>query len=321
MTGALSAYRVVELGDGVAGAVLGMMLADQGAEVVKVEPPSGDPLRGHPVFSVWNRGKKSLVLDPASDRDARIGVALVRSADVLVESRTLADADALAISYQEAKDLNEGIVYLSLPGFGEGHPQVAVGAGEGVLGAYTGIYTDRSPDGSTGPSFISLPYASIFGAMVAAPAIAATLFHRARTGRGQHVTVPLYDAMYTAMGSALVRRPDIPATPGPLSPAIGRFYRCADGRWVNINAGYERALRPLLEALGHPEWYAALTDPGLRTDEVTRGEWEARFAEPWRGGQPWSGRRSWPGLACPARCVAPWGSGWTPSTPRSPRPS
>ena len=64
MTGALSSYRVVELGEGVPGAVLGMLLADQGAEVVKVEPPLGDPLRGHPVFSVWNRGKKSLVLDP-----------------------------------------------------------------------------------------------------------------------------------------------------------------------------------------------------------------------------------------------------------------
>ena len=68
MTGALSSYRVVELGEGVPGAVLGMLLADQGAEVVKVEPPLGDPAAWPSVFSVWNRGKKSLVLDPASDR-------------------------------------------------------------------------------------------------------------------------------------------------------------------------------------------------------------------------------------------------------------
>ena len=207
---------------------------------------------------------------------------MVKSSDLLVESRSSPEVDAFAISYEEATDLNESIVYLSLPGFGEGHPQAGVEAWEGLLGAYTGIYTDRSPDGSTGPSFISLPYASIFGAMVAAPAIAAALFHRARTGQGQHVTVPLYDAMYTAMGSALVRRPDVPATSGALSPVIGRFYKCADERWVNVNAGYERALRPLLEALGHPDWYAPLTDPGLRVDDVAREKWVSKFAEPWR---------------------------------------
>ena len=204
MTGVLGAYRVVELGDGVASAVLGMLLADQGAEVVKVEPPTGDPLRGQPVFSVWNRGKKSLVLDPASDRDARIGAAMVKSSDVLVESRDSRYPDAFTISYEAATNLNEGIVYLSLPGFGEGHPQAGLEAWEEVLGAYTGIYTDRSQDGSAGPSFISLPHASIFGAMVAAPAIIAALIHRTRTGRGQQVTVPLFDAMYTAMGSHLV---------------------------------------------------------------------------------------------------------------------
>ena len=309
MTGALSAYRVVELGEGVAGAVLGMLLADQGAEVVKVEPPSGDPLRGQPVFSVWNRGKKSLVLDPASDRDARIGAAIVESSDVLVESRISRDADAFAIGYDEAADLKEGIVYLSLPGFGEGHPQANVKAREEVLGSYTAIYTDRSADGSAGPSFISLPYASIFGAMVAAPAIAAALFHRARTGLGQRVTVPLYDAMFTAMGSALVRRPDVPATPVALSPAIGRFYQCADGRWVNINAGYERALRPLVEALGHPEWYAPLTDPGLRVDDLARGKWEAKFADVWRDrtALEWEETMARAGVPCTmCRTVGEW---------------
>ena len=309
MTGALSEYRVVELGEGVAGAVLGMLLADQGAEVVKVEPPSGDPLRGHPVFSVWNRGKKSLVLDPASDRDARIGAEVVKSSDVLVECPSSRCPDAFTISYEEATSLNEGIVYLSLPGLGEGHPQEGLEAREEVLGAYTGIYTDRSPDGSTGPSFISLPYVSIFGAMVAAPAIATALFHRARTGRGQRVTVPLYDAMYTAIGSLLVRRLDVPAAPRALSPAIGRFYQCSDGRWVNVHADYERALRPLLEALGHPEWYSPLTDAGLRVDDVARGKWEAKFAERWmdRTALEWEEIMARAGVPCiMCRTVEEW---------------
>ena len=299
----------MELGEGVAGAVLGMMLADQGAEVVKVEPPSGDPLRGHPVFSVWNRGKKSVVLDPAGDRDARVGAAIVKSSDVLVESRVSRYPDAFTIGYEEATALNEGIVYLSLPGFGEDHPQAGLEAREEVLGAYTGVYTDRSPDGSTGPSFISLPYVSIYGAMMAAPAIAVALLHRARTGRGQRVTVPLYDSMYTAIGSLLVRRPDVLASPRALSPAIGRLYRCADGRWVNIHADSERALRPLLEALGRPEWFSPITDPDLRVDDAARGKWEAKFAERWmdRTALEWEDIMARAGVPCAmCRTVEEW---------------
>ena len=102
-----------------------------------------------------------------------------------------------------------------------------------------------------------------------------------RTGEVQNVVVPIYDAMFTAMGSTIVSRPDIPAGPAPLSPAIGRFYRCADGRWINLNASYERSLRPLLDAMGHPEWYDALTDDRLRQNVEEREEWAARFREPW----------------------------------------
>ncbi|MCL0029263.1 CoA transferase, partial [Dehalococcoidia bacterium] len=207
--------------------------------------------------------------------------AAFKSADVVVASSTSSGAEGLSVSYEEVSKLNGDVVYLSLPGFSEDHPLSGVAAREGVIGAYTGIYTDRSQDGSTGPSFISLPHASIFGAMVAAPAIIAALIHRTRTGRGQQVTVPLFDAMYTAMGSQLVRRPDVPASPSPISPVIGRFYQCADGRWVNINASYERSLRPLLEAVGHPEWYPALTDPDLVNDEVAQTGWELKFAEVW----------------------------------------
>jgi crotonobetainyl-CoA:carnitine CoA-transferase CaiB-like acyl-CoA transferase len=145
--------------------------------------------------------------------------------------------------------------------------------------------------------------------MVAAPAIATALFHRARTGRGQRVTVPLYDAMYTAIGSLLVRRLDVPAAPRALSPAIGRFYQCSDGRWVNVHADYERALRPLLETLGHPEWYSQLTDAGLRVDDVARGKWEAKFAERWmdRTALEWEEIMARAGVPCiMCRTVEEW---------------
>ena len=277
MTGALSHYRILELGDSPAVAVLGMLLADQGADVIKVEPPEGDPLRGTPVFSVWNRGKKSVVADPNSQDDARRLLELVGESDVAIEGFDTG-TNPYAIDYAAARSRKSDIVHLSIPGLAEvGNPT----ASELILSAATGVYVDRSPDGTEGASFIALPYASIFGAMVAAPAITAALFHRARTGQGQSVIAPLYDSMFTAMGSAIVRRPDVPAGLGPLSPAIGRFYRCADSRWINLNATYERSLSPMLTAMGHPDWYDALTDKRLHANVEEREEWAARFAEVW----------------------------------------
>ncbi len=277
MAGALSRYRILELGDQPALAVLGMLLADQGADVIKVESPRGDPLRGTPVFSVWNRGKKSVAADPSDEKDSRRLLRLARESDVVIEGFDTG-ANPYGLDYDTARAQKPDIIHLHIPGFSEGGSPTA---SELIISAATGVYVDRSADGTEGASFIALPYASVFGAMVAAPAITAALFHRERTGEGQSVVVPLYDSMFTAMGSAIVRRPDVPAGPGALSPAIGRFYRCADDRWVNLNATYERSLRPMLTAMGHPDWYASLTDERLRVNAEEREEWTARFAEAW----------------------------------------
>ena len=277
MAGALSRYQIVELGDQPAVAVLGMLLADQGADVVKVERPEGDPLRSTPVFSVWNRGKKSVVADPSSEEDRCRLRGLVRETDVVIECFDSV-VNPYGIDYEKARDEKPDIIHLSIPGLAEEDNPTA---SEIIISAATGVYVDRSADGSEGASFIALPYASIFGAMVAAPAITAALFHRERSGEGQSVVIPLYDSMFTAMGSAIVRRPDVPSDPGALSPVIARFYRCADDRWVNLNAGYERSLRPMLTAMGHPDWYDALTDERLHSNLEEREEWAARFAEVW----------------------------------------
>ncbi len=277
MAGALSGYRVLEFGDHPAVAVLGMLLADQGADVVKVEPPEGDPLRGTPVFSVWNRGKKSVV---AAHDDSDLLMNLVTRADAIIEG-SHEGSNPYGINGDSARAIRPDIICLALPGFGHEHPQADTPGTELLISAATGVYADRSKDASEGTSFIALPYASIFGAMVAAPALAAALYHRERTGEGQDVSVPLYDAMFTAMGSAVVSRPDVEAGPRAISPAIARFYQCEDGRWINLNASYERSLRPILDVLGHPEWYAPLTDNRLHENLEELEEWSARFAGPW----------------------------------------
>ncbi len=277
MAGTLSGYRVLEFGDHPAVAVLGMLLADQGADVVKVESPDGDPLRGTPVFAVWNRGKKSVA---AVDDDCDLIRSLVAGADAIIEC-SHSGRNPYGIDGDSARDMRSDIVHLELPGFGDGHQQGDTPGTELLISAATGVYTDRSKDASEGVSFLALPYVSIFGAMVAAPALAAALYHRERTGEGQDVTVPLYDAMFTAMGSAVVSRPDVESGPRATSPAIARFYRCGDGRWINLNAMYERSLRPILDVLGHPEWFGPLTDSRLYDNLEELEEWAARFAEPW----------------------------------------
>ena len=282
MPGALSPYTVVEMGDHPCVSILGMLLADQGASVVKIEPPTGEPLRGTPVFSVWNRGKQSVTADPGNVDDTERVTALLSRTDVVIES-FYAGENPFGINLS-----GERAIHVKLPGYGHDHPEYGERGSELAVSSATGVYVDRSPDGSEGASFISLPYASVFAAMVAAPAIIAALFHLKRTGQGQNIVVPIYDTMFTAMGATIVSRPDVPG-PAALSPVIGRFYCCADGRWINLNASYERSLRPLLDAMGRPEWYDALTDDRLRQNVEECEEWAARFKEPWleRTAQEW----------------------------------
>ncbi len=255
MTGALNGFRVLEHGGYVAVQVLGMLLADQGAEVVKLEPPEGDRLRGSAPFAVWNRGKRSVVVDAASGEYERVVKRLAASADVLI----CGGEDAVyGASIDRLADVNPKLVVVSLPAFGEGHLDAGLPPLEPLVAASTGVYADR---GTGAPSFIAVPHASIFGALTAAPAIVAALLHREVSGTGQRITLPLYDAMFGAMGSHLVHLPGDPPVPSPPShPAIARFYECADGRWLNINAGYRRALEPMVRAFGHPEWAEPLLD-------------------------------------------------------------
>jgi formyl-CoA transferase len=99
-----------------------MLLADQGAEVIKVERPEGDPARKHPAFATWNRGKRSVVLDLKSAAGQRQAQLLGQRADVLIENFRPGVADRLGIGYDRIRELNPQVIYCSLPGYGEGSP-------------------------------------------------------------------------------------------------------------------------------------------------------------------------------------------------------
>src|SRR3954468_10231310 len=119
---ALDGVRVLDFSQGMAGALTPMVLADYGAEVIRVEPSGGDPWWAHPAYLLWNRGKKSVFLDLGSSDGLRHAEELVASADVLVESLRPGEADELGIGYDKCAALNPSLVYLSISAFGQTGP-------------------------------------------------------------------------------------------------------------------------------------------------------------------------------------------------------
>jgi len=233
-------------------------------------------MRGTAHFAVWNRSKKSVILDSAREGVPDLLDRLANTADVLIS-----DGEVLlhGIEVAEIQARYPGLIALRLPAFDAEHSDASLPPHETLVATVTGIYTDR---GTGAPSFISVPHASIFGALTAAPAVIAALLHKEVTGEGQRIDLPLVDAMFGAMGAQVVVLPEGADDASP-HPVVARFYECADGRWVNINAGYPRALTPMVRAFGHPEWAEPLLDAeSLRAHPEDRQLWITTLEDVWR---------------------------------------
>ena len=281
--GALRGLKVLDFGHYIAGPLLGMLLSDQGAEVIKVERPGGDPARQELAFATWNRGKRSIVLDLKDEAAVEAARRLAGQADVVIENFRPGVADRLGIGYESLTAANPGLIYCSLPGFGENHPNRHKQGWEPIIGASTGLYP--RVEGSDEPLYSPLPVASTFAAIIGAVAVTMALCARDRTGEGQRIEVPLYDAMFTAMGRHLVKFHDM-ADPDPRNQPrlpMQRQYQCSDGRWVQNHGNYQRFVHQFLEAAGNPEWGAeAVEDFGKPLDVETADMWVQRFEETFR---------------------------------------
>ncbi len=293
-TGALRGARVVEFGRYIPGPLLGMLLADQGADVVKVEPPGGDPARAHPAFATWNRGKRSVALDLKSNGGLDRARELVRDADVLIENYRPGVADRLGIGYGALSGVNPGLVYVSLPGYGEGHPKRDAQGWDGAIGAETGFFTP--PDDVEGPVFSPLPMPSNFAALLGAMGVGLALLARERTGRGQHIEAPLHAAMFSAIGVRLVRLHGSDITRGTgfvnIGSVMSRQYRCADGRWVHNHGMYERFVHQFLQAAGREEWADDMIAYVRGPDDAEgQAAWRRRFEEVFLERSAWDWER------------------------------
>lgn len=196
MTAACDGLRVIDFSTWMAGPLATMVLADNGADVIKVEAPAGDPARVLPAFQTWNRGKRGVALDLNTPDGRQRAGELVRGADVVVTSMRPGTVERLGIGYAQVRALNPGIVYASISGYGEEGTRrdlpgydALVTAKSGRMMMFEGV-ADRP-----GPAYPAIPCASYSAAMLTVQGVLAALHRRRATGRGDHVSVSLLAAL------------------------------------------------------------------------------------------------------------------------------
>jgi crotonobetainyl-CoA:carnitine CoA-transferase CaiB-like acyl-CoA transferase len=264
MASVLDGIRVLDLSSGIAGPVAGMLLADHGADVVKVEPPGGDPRRGTPGYDTWLRGRRSAELDLHDARDRETFLALALNADVVLETFSPGVTHRLGVDFDTLYARNPRLVYCSVTAYGartsfRDRPgyDALVAARCGTLheqrghlgGAMTHMNREEPylpdleiPEGMEpgspreGPIFPYTPWLSFYAALNATLGISAALFAREHTGRGQHVETSLLQSAFLATASKWIRAED------STSPrfrtwvydrrATKGMFECADGRWI-----------------------------------------------------------------------------------------
>ena len=281
--GPLAGLRVVDLSTMLAGPYATMLLADLGADVVKVEPPRGDgtrragPFRPEDgraglagYFQSVNRGKRGVVLDLKAPSDVERLVELVRNADVLVENYSAGVMDRLGLSYERLATENPRLVYAALRGFGDprtgSSPYTQWPAFDIVaqaMGGFLGITgtADGAPVKS-GPGV-----GDIFPAALLAFGVLAAVHHARRIGQGQFLDVAMYDAMVSLCERMVYQYSytgEVPRPQGNGHPLLCPFdiFPTADG-WVSVAAPHDGHWRILADTIGGPD---LATDPRYRTN-------------------------------------------------------
>jgi len=250
----------------VSGPFATMLLADQGADVTKVEPlyGPGDVTRllayakgGMSAFYLNNnRGKRSLGMNLSSDEGRQIALDLCRDADVVVQNFRPGAMTRLGLDYDAIKAINPNVVYCTISGFGPTGPYSDRPVLDPVIQGLTGVISRQLNPQVPFPDLVRNLYADKSSAMTAAQAITAALLVRERTGEGQHVEVPMLDAtMYFFWPDGMMDQTviDEDASPGFLLSSVYSLTDCADGKIVYFVTS-DPMRQALYDALGHPEW-------------------------------------------------------------------
>ena len=234
MTGPLAGIKVIEITNVVAGPSAGVQLADQGADVIKVEPPTGDIIRASaksglpPMFISCNRGKRSISIDLKQDGAKEILWKLIEKADVFIENMRPGALKRLGFGKEKLSEFNPKLIYLSITGFGESGPYSSKRVYDPLIQAVSGL-ADLQGE-SIQPKMVRTVIADKTTAAYAAQAITAALFHREKTGEGQHIDLAMLDTMVNFLWPEGMSPYTIVDDGGVLPPpSHDRIFKTADG--------------------------------------------------------------------------------------------
>ena len=280
--GALSGLRIVEFEGWIAGSLLGMLFADQGAEVIRIARP-GEAVIDQAGSHMLARGKKSLVLDLKLAVDKQVALRLASTADIVIENLRPGALDGLGVGCAVLRGINPRLVHIRLPGFASddvAHAHVA--AYEGIIAATLGMFTEINllkPTFGMDPVYSPLALPSIYGAVQAAIACNAALIARDKTGQGASLEVPLAAAAAMAMSSIYMKvegapeHYDTPRLPqfvkSVVLPMVRRFVRHSPARqqWLYVKA--QSAVPAMMSAYpcadGHLIYVFAIDNAPLAT--------------------------------------------------------
>jgi crotonobetainyl-CoA:carnitine CoA-transferase CaiB-like acyl-CoA transferase len=273
--GPLVGLRVLDVGQLVAGPMVGTYLADWGADVIKIEQPRiGDPLRklgshtGAPLWwKVTGRGKRSVVLDLNNKADRDVLLGMVESADIFIENFTPGTMERWGLDYQSLREHNPALIMLRVSGFGQTGPNSRHRAFGRIAQSFSGFSSINGfPDRP--PVHPGIPIGDYVGAMTGAAAVLAAYVERLRSGQGQEIDLALYEACFRLMelmtatydqeGKVTLRE----GTSNSYVAPVGTW-QTSDGKWFSLTASTQPVAERLLETVGGPELAG---DPRFRTN-------------------------------------------------------
>ncbi|CFX56591.1 L-carnitine dehydratase/bile acid-inducible protein F [Candidatus Filomicrobium marinum] len=266
MSGPLQGCRVIELAHIMAGPVAGLMLADMGADVVKVEKAQGDDTRRFvpptingesAAFMMMNRNKRGIVLDLKSAQGLEVLRRLLRDADVVIENYRLGTMEKLGLGYEELRKLNPGLIYAEISGFGRTGPYAHRGGFDLIAQGMSGLMSITGEGAGRPPVKVGAPVSDITAGILLAMGIAAAYSHKLKTGEGQKVDTSLFEAAITQTYWQSAITFATGSSPGPMGSAHPmnapyQAFETADG-WINIGAANQTNWERLVHVLGAPE--------------------------------------------------------------------
>ena len=284
MAGVLSGTRILEQGTFITGPCAGMLLADLGADVIKIESPEGDPYRAYqggqysPHFQAYNRNKRSLALDLKRPQDRATFDTLAREADVFIQKFRPGTADRLGAGAERLRGMNERLIHCSISGFGSSGPYVDRPSYDSVAQALSGflsVVVDAEQ-----PRFLGPALADAITGMYAAYGVLGALVQRGRTGKGCTVEVSMLEAMAHFAVEPFAAFFALGTNPTSKDrPRLAQAYilRTADGRLVALHlSSLEKFWNGLVAALEAPE---LASDPRFSARLARIAHYEALGAE------------------------------------------